>query len=137
MSVQDVGRVVLCSAAVLAVAGACVAYFISQRRLRSRLYGDRPTTTAEEYYLKYFAESGLDKEVVVKIVEILNRETRLDFTRIHPDQQFGSPFGDWLGGDDWMDIGWSIEEEFSIKLPDDQFDLTTPRQFIQQVAPLI
>jgi hypothetical protein len=125
-----------CGAGALALIGAIVAYWVSQRRLRERLYSGRPALTGQEYYAKYFSASGIEQEVVTSLIEILNRETRLDFTRLDPDHTFGSDFGDWLDDGEWWDVDSGLQETMNISLNDLPQILST-RELIEEVAQAI
>lgn len=115
------------------VVAAYSAYLISQRRIREKLYSERPAISPEDYYEKYFSTSGINKDIVTQTIEIPNGETRLDFTRIDPDQQIDGSFGDWTWADDWDGISYDLEDLMKVPMKDFP-QISTTRELIEQVA---
>ena len=107
----------------VAVAAACGYYWVSQRRLRKRtieqIYQWPPMNPSQYFHTHFNGRPDLE-QIAERIQLILGEETGLDFSRISPDERFDGPMGNILDGMDTIEALIRIEEEFKIKITDEE-----------------
>ncbi len=133
MQSQNTGLLVIYIVGMLAVAVAVAFYVLSRMGRKKEVYGARTAVDSEDYYTRYFSESGVEYETVKGVLESLNSSTSLDFSRVDPDEPFSRRISELLNPEDWVDLEFEIEEKFKLDVAELQ-PFETVRQLIHSVA---
>ncbi len=107
-----------------------------RERELEKMFGGRESLTEEQFYEQYFAAEGVPKDVVLGVKHIFERELDVDFSRLRPEDDFGSNLNYFWQEDDLADVDVlkSFEKEFGIELVQaDASRMGTFRSFVQVV----
>lgn len=91
------------AAAVLFGVGAGVWSCVMSRRKRRAVFGERESLSVEELYARYYARSGLNKDLVMRLWSECARTLKISEGRLRPTDSFEvelSPSDFWSSLDD-------------------------------------
>jgi len=97
-----VGLLGLAVAMLFGVAAGVWSYLVSRRKRRA-VFGKREAIPAEELYARYYASSGLSKDVVMRLWSECARTLKIPAERLRPTDRFDaelSPSDFWSSLDD-------------------------------------
>lgn len=77
-------------------------------------YQQRRALSDQDMFDLYFANSSIEPEIVFRVRRIFGRQFSLDFTRVFPDDDFGSIYEDL----DFVNLFQDIEQTFDVSLDD-------------------
>lgn len=121
---RENGSIVIFLSGVGAVVIACVAYFVSQHRRRTKIlaevYDGRAPLDDNEFYDTYFSNSGTERYIVSTVKRILDDEAGVAMSGISPYEDFSGKLAEVVDGYDFVEAVIRIEEEFKITITDEE-----------------
>jgi hypothetical protein len=107
-----------------------------RERAIKKMFAAREFLTEEQFYERYFSVEGIPKFIVLGVKRIFERELKVDFSRLQPEDDFSSNLNYFWKEDEWADVDIleAFEKEFGIKLTQtDASRMTTFRSFVEVV----
>ena len=98
-------------------------FFDSDRKMKAELkdlLSKSPSRSPQDYYERFFADSGVPQKVVSKIREIFNEQTGIDLKALEPDDDLSGDYSLIWALDSMADVEIviALEEEFGIEISD-------------------
>ncbi len=82
----------------------------------------RESLDDDEFYIKYFQDQGIQKEIPIKVRKIFEEQFEADFSRISDKDDFSEDMKFIWGYDSMVDVEivMALEDEFGIKISDNE-----------------
>ncbi len=97
-----------------------------RKRLIEKLFEGRTPLSKEEFYNIFYGETVIPKDIVTKVIEILEVNLDCDFSRLQKTDSFSSNLRFFLYEDEWAgdEIVMSLEEDFFIQISGEEAENT-------------
>jgi acyl carrier protein len=97
--------------------------YLERRRVRHQVeatFKGRASLSDEEFFARYYSESGISKDTVNGVRQVLGDELQVDISRVIPADSFAGNLHFLLDSDSMADIAivQALEKRFSITISD-------------------
>ena len=108
-----------------AIVGFClwtIAIWNYDKKKIESIFTGRERLSRKEFYEKYFSGTEIPEELVTKVIDILEAHLGYDLSRLYKEDDFKTNLAHFFVMDDMssVDIVVTLEEDFSIKITDDE-----------------